>query len=223
MKISLPALFLSALAVGNGIPERTGCLTDVESDKLFQAYVATFDGVTDGGAVVNKSFTPDFALYSQSGWWTSAHGNGFHDIHKQADPVSWSSAAATSANARPNPANLVSQYHNYPPFAANRYQLIAENSGRGHNPNLITTGPLMRSCNGFAFYWQGDFNFNKTFGRVNGIDMVFVKPGACLIEKAYSEWNTLDLIYGSDGHVTFNPDLHACCDCFPGDPLCKCP
>jgi len=81
----------------------------------------------------------------------------------------------------------------------------------------------MKSCDGFVFYWQGDFNFNKTFGRVNGIDMVFVDTGTCLIQKAYSEWNTLNLIYGSGGHVTFNPDLHACCDCAPGDTLCTCP
>jgi|SRR3569833_107647 len=64
------------------------CLSDGEADSLFKAYVAAFDGITDGGAAVNKSFAEDFTLYSESNWWVSPHGNGFTDIHKEADPVS---------------------------------------------------------------------------------------------------------------------------------------
>lgn len=80
-----------------------------------------------------------------------------------------------------------------------------QNSGRGHSANLINTGPVLKSCDGFAFYWQADLNINKTIGRVDGIDIVFVDKSVCRIEKAYSEFNTLDLVYGLGGHVVFGP------------------
>ena len=64
-----------------------GCLPAGQVDSLFKAYVNAFNGVTDGGAELNKSFAEDFKLYSQSNWWTSPHGTKFHDIHTQPDPV----------------------------------------------------------------------------------------------------------------------------------------
>ena len=74
------------------------CLPSGQADSLFKAYVNAFDGVTDGGAELNKSFAEDFTFYSQSNWWTSPHGTKFHDIHTQADPVCCLPNSSDSSN-----------------------------------------------------------------------------------------------------------------------------
>jgi hypothetical protein len=84
-------LLTSTLALAaTALPELHGrhggdqkCLTTAESDTLLKAYISAYEGITDGGAAVNKTFTEDFTLFSQSTWWISDNGNGFKSLFNQ--------------------------------------------------------------------------------------------------------------------------------------------
>jgi hypothetical protein len=69
---------------------------------------------------------------------------------------------------------------------------------------VTVAGPVLRGCDGFAFFWESDVNINKTVGPVNGVDMVFVNTSTRLIERAYSEYNTIQMLFGAGGNACFN-------------------
>lgn len=50
----------------------SGCLPRSRIEPLVDKYIATFAGITDGGAVAKTVFDENFKLYSQSIWWVTS-------------------------------------------------------------------------------------------------------------------------------------------------------
>lgn len=48
------------------------CISKSKLESLVNKYVATFSGITDGGALARTIFEEDVKFYSQSIWWTSS-------------------------------------------------------------------------------------------------------------------------------------------------------
>ncbi|KAF5019953.1 hypothetical protein F66182_8031 [Fusarium sp. NRRL 66182] len=177
--------------------ESAGCLSKSKLESIVNKYVATFSGITDGGALARTIFDENFKLYSQSIWWTSS-----------------SSSKYISKYAKNN---------DFPPVYKNRKELIAGNTEKTNDPSAFIKGPVAFGCNTFSFYWKGDFEVPRGAkrGRGNGIDMVFLNS-AGKITKAYSEYNTLNQVYNWGAHITWAKDA-ICCDCpVVFDPKCKC-
>lgn len=48
------------------------CISKSKLESIVNKYVATFSGITDGGALAKTIFEEDVKFYSQSIWWTSS-------------------------------------------------------------------------------------------------------------------------------------------------------
>lgn len=48
------------------------CISKSKLESIVNKYVATFSGITDGGALARTIFEEDVKFYSQSVWWTSS-------------------------------------------------------------------------------------------------------------------------------------------------------
>jgi hypothetical protein len=48
------------------------CISKSKLESIVNKYVATFSGITDGGALAKTIFEEDVKFYSQSVWWTSS-------------------------------------------------------------------------------------------------------------------------------------------------------
>lgn len=85
MKNLIMVLAFALLARALAVQERGNrrCLSGGESDHLFKSYVNALEGITDGGAAVNKTFAKNFTRYSQSTWWITPGGNGYLDLTNQ--------------------------------------------------------------------------------------------------------------------------------------------
>ncbi|KAJ4261696.1 hypothetical protein NW762_007134 [Fusarium torreyae] len=174
----------------------TKCIAKTKLESIVNKYVATFSGITDGGALAKTIFEEDFKLYSQSVWWTTSS----KQISKYA------------------------KNDDFPPVFKNRKELIAGNIEKTNDPSAFIKGPIAYGCNTFTFYWKGDFEVPRGSrrGRGNGIDMVFLNPTTGKVSKAYSEYNTLNQVYNWGAHITWAKD-DICCDCpVVFDPKCKC-
>lgn len=157
---------------------RDRCLTWDEAICIQRAWDSIFTGIKDGGAVAREVLAPELVYYSQSDWWTTP-GNPYYG------------------------ANATGPYpYEYPPLYSNREQLIAAYVNYPVTGASYATGPYIVSCDSFATYWRGNLGqltargINSTKGRVNGIDMLFIRPGTYQIEAAFSEYNTLAYIAG---------------------------
>jgi hypothetical protein len=71
-------------------------------------------------------------------------------------------------------------------------------------PNYAIIGPATYGCNTFSFYSKSDLSIPgfPQWGCVNGITIVFVKPGTVMIESTFTEFNTLSFSYGLGAHLT---------------------
>ncbi|KAJ4173044.1 hypothetical protein NW754_012049 [Fusarium falciforme] len=174
----------------------SACLPRTQIAPLVDKYIATFSGITDGGAVAKTVFDENFKFYSQSIWWVTSP-----------DVIAKHGAA-----------------DDFPPVFNNRAELIRGNIKKKNNPSAILKGPVAYGCNSFTFYWKGNFEVPKgnKRGRGNGIDMVFLNPKTGKVTTAYSEYNTLNQVYNWGAHITWAKD-RVCCDCpVVFNPKCKC-
>ncbi|KAH7257786.1 hypothetical protein BKA59DRAFT_471112 [Fusarium tricinctum] len=172
------------------------CISKSKLESIVNKYVATFSGITDGGALAKTIFEEDVKFYSQSVWWTSSSKK----INKYA------------------------KNDDFPPVFKNRKELIDGNIEKTNDPSAFIKGPIAYGCNTFTFYWKGDMDVEggTRRGRANGIDMVFLNASSGKIHKAFSEYNTLNQVYNWGAHITWSKD-DVCCDCpVVFDPSCKC-
>ncbi|KAF5001824.1 hypothetical protein FGRMN_799 [Fusarium graminum] len=172
------------------------CISKSKLESIVNKYVATFSGITDGGALAKTIFEEDVKFYSQSIWWTASSKK----INKYA------------------------KNDDFPPVFNNIEELIKGNTEKTNDPSAFIKGPIAYGCNTFTFYWKGDMEVEggSRRGRANGIDMVFLNAATGKIHKAFSEYNTLNQVYNWGAHITWSKD-DVCCDCpVIFDPSCKC-